>query len=100
MTYLKRWARAVNGQLVPEASKGSGNANSSIDCQRPPENTTKGTEERYIEALELLGWLTQFYNERAAYLEFDAGFPKIEAERLAMVQTKATTAYQRWLELR
>src|SRR5262245_14077210 len=46
--------------------------------------------ERRPKALELTGELIHFYNERAAILEHDAKFPRHEAERLAMVEAKAS----------
>lgn len=64
-----------------------------------PENATKPVEERCSEALELLGELTDLYNQRAAVLEYEAGFPRDEAERLAMIETKATETFRCWCRL-
>ncbi len=63
------------------------------------ENASRPIEERCAEALELLGELTEFCNERASILEFKGHFPRAEAERLALIETKATETYRRWLAL-
>ena len=60
-----------------------------------PAGDTPGlVEDSRAEALELLGWLTYFYNERAAFLEYESGLSRAEAERLAVMETKATEDYQ------
>jgi len=106
MTCLKRWALKVAGESGPEESS-TDRANLAITRElrhRPvshrSDNTTGATKSAWAEAMELLDWLSHFYNEQAASLEHEAGFPKLEAERLAMIETKGTGAYQCWLELR
>ena len=56
-------------------------------------------DKKRLESIELCGELTHFFNERAAILEDDALFSRIEANRLAMVETKATKAFRRWQAL-
>lgn len=106
MTCLKRWALSVTGKLGPEESATDTASPATIQelghrwVPYWPDGTTSPTKGAHAEAKELLDWLSGFYNERAACLEHEAGFPKSEAERLAMIETKGTVAYQCWLELR
>jgi hypothetical protein len=62
-------------------------------------NEVRPVSDQCAEALELRGELNNYYNERAAILEYDAHFPRAEAERLAMIETKATQLYPRWKAL-
>ena len=72
----------------------------SSPCTSHPEAATpRLAEDKRAEALELLGWLTHFYNERAAFLEYESGYSRTEAERFAMIETKASDAYHRWRRL-
>ena len=106
MTCLKRWPLRVAGESGPDQSS-TDRANLAITQELGhrqvlyrPDSTTDPAKGAWAEAKELLDWLSHFYNERAACLEHEAGFPKLEAERLAMIETKGTKAYQYWLELR
>jgi hypothetical protein len=63
-----------------------------------PENASRPIADRCAEALELCGELTHFYNLRAEALEA-AGVPSDEANRVAMIETKATSTYLRWQAL-
>ncbi len=62
-------------------------------------NAIRPLEEQNAEALELLGEMIDFYNERASVLEYDAGFPRDEAERLALIEVKASETFQKWQNL-
>jgi hypothetical protein len=64
-----------------------------------PENARRPVDERCAEALELLGELIEIFNDRASVLEFDAHFPRAEAERLATLEVCATETYRRWRAL-
>ena len=72
---------------------------SSPFTSHPEATTPRLAEDKRAEALELLGWLTHFYNERAAFLEYKSGHSRTEAERLAMIETKGTDSYYRWKRL-
>jgi hypothetical protein len=107
MTYLKRWAESVGYRQGLEEGRATDIGTPILDQKPPcrcvsyPARDTPGlAEDKRAEALELLGWLTYFYNERAAFLEYDSGLSRAEAERLAMIETKATEGYQRWQQLR
>ena len=63
------------------------------------ENAGRPIEDRNAEALELLGETIDFFNERASILEYDAGFPRDEAEQLAMIEVKASEIYRAWQSL-
>lgn len=110
MSFLRKWASEATEErsaredrqpVVPTvlpSTKRQGNVDGS--SHPSPDNAVRLIEDRRAKALELLGELLHLYNERAAILEFDAGFPKAEAERLAMIETTATGVYRRWLALR
>ena len=73
---------------------------STLRARHPsPEIAASPDKVRCREALELLGELTELYNERASIFEFEGNFPRAEAEHLAMVETKATQTYRRWRAL-
>jgi len=55
--------------------------------------------DRRLEKLELSGEITYLFNERASILEFDAGFPRSEAERLAKIDVEAREPYRAWCSL-
>jgi hypothetical protein len=106
MTCLKRWALRAAGESGPEQQSSTDKAILAITQEfshprvsRRPDNATDPTKGAWAEAKELLDWLSHFYNKRAAGLEHEAGLSKLEAERLAMIETKGTGAYQCWLEL-
>ena len=107
MTFLKRWAESVGCRAELEEGRATGTGTPVLDekphcrCVSYPAGDTPGlVEGRRAEALELLGWLTYFYNERAAFLEYESGLPRAEAERLAVMETKGTEDYQRWQQLK
>ena len=54
---------------------------------------------RRAEALELLGELNYLFDERAAIMEALGGFPREEAERLAMKDIKSSETFRRWQAL-
>jgi hypothetical protein len=64
-----------------------------------PENAARPIEDRRRESLELRGELTEFYNRLASTFEDEGRFPRAEAERLAMIETRETELYRRWLAL-
>jgi hypothetical protein len=71
-----------------------------VGAGRPsPENACRPITERMKESRELHGELNHLYNTRAAILEAVAGFSKVEAERMAMSEVRATETYRRWLAL-
>jgi hypothetical protein len=93
MSLLKHWQerKAVAVEQAEGEDYGPG---------RPsPDTAARPLEDRRNEALELLGELTDFYNQRASILEFEGHFPREEAERLALAETKATETYRRWRAL-
>ena len=47
------------------------------------------------EVLEMKGALIEMFNERAAILEYEAGFPRSEAERRAKIETESTETFRR-----
>jgi hypothetical protein len=63
------------------------------------ENAARPIEERRAEALELAGELNYLFNERAAILEYEARLPREEAERIAMIEVKASETYRCWRAL-
>ena len=92
MSLIKHWRNANAEAAEPEPENyGPGRPST--------ENAARPLEDRRNEALELLGELTDFYNQRAAILEYEADFPRLEAERLAMIETRITATYRRWLAL-
>jgi hypothetical protein len=106
MTYLKRWAERMRcgtgvevGSSIDTAPPVLRGEPSSPCTSHPEAATPRQAEDKRAEALELLGWLTHFYNERAAFLEYESGHSRTEAERLAMIETKGTDAYHHWKRL-
>ena len=106
MTYLKRWAERMrcgtgleDGSATDTESPVLKDELSSPCVSNQEAPTPRLAEDKRAEALELLGWLTHFYNERAAFLEYESGHSRTEAERLAMIETKVTDAYHCWKRL-
>lgn len=88
---------SVVSPIISDSTTKSANAYSP---GRPsPDNANRPVAERYKESLELHGELNHLYNTRAAILEAVAGLSRVEAERLAMSEVKATESYLRWRAL-
>ena len=69
------------------------------DGKPSPENAARPIEDRRRESLELCGELTEFYNRLASIFEYEGRFPRAEAQRMAMIETRETELYRRWLAL-
>src|SRR5262245_57167947 len=100
MSLLKYWRNEID---TSERTKGEPASTLSKSAaygpgHSPPENRLRPIADRCAEALELLGALTHSYNLRAEALEA-AGVPEGEANRVAMIETKATKTFRRWLAL-
>lgn len=105
MSFLKKWASKATEEEKPEENRlaffpvPKPEADTYGPGRPSPENAGRAVEDRLTEARELIGELIDFYNERASVHEYDAGFPRDEAERLAMLEVQATDTYRRWRAL-